>query len=144
MSAPRFRAPRFVMPDLDVAAGAPGLRLTPGGRLATVTDAASIRQGLLMLLSTRPGERVNRPTYGCHLFRLVFAPGDDTTAGLAIHYVSRAVEQWERRVEVVAVEAERPADSPWLLEVRMRYRIRATQRDDEIAVAVPLDAGGAR
>ena len=32
----------------------------------------------------RPGERVNRPRYGCHLFRLAFAPADDTTAGLAI------------------------------------------------------------
>lgn len=130
------------MPDLDPLVGAPGLRLTPGGRLASVTDAASIRQALLLLLSTRPGERVNRPTYGCHLFRLAFAPADDTTAGLAIHYVSRAVEQWEPRVEVVAVDADRPSDSPWLLEVRMRYRIRATQRDDEVAVAVPLDAGG--
>lgn len=143
MSAPRFQAPCFVMPDLDLTAGLPGLRLTPSGRLATVTDAASIRQGLLILLSTRPGERVNRPTYGCHLFRLVFAPADDTTAGLAIHYVTRAVEQWEPRIEVVTVEAERPAESPWLLEVRMRYRIRATQREEEIAVAVPLDAGGA-
>jgi len=142
VSAPRYRALCFVMPDLDAAAAAPGLRLAPGGGLATVSDGASIRQALLLLLSTRPGERVNRPAYGCHLFRLAFASADDTTAGLAIHYVQRAVETWEPRVDVLAVDADRPPDAPWLLEVRMRYRIRATQRDDEIAVAVPLDAGG--
>jgi len=108
-----------------------------------VTDAASIRQALLLLLSTRPGERVNRPDYGCHLFRLAFAPADDTTAGLAIHYVSRAVEKWEPRVTVLAVEAGVPADDPALLEVRMRYRIKATQGEDEVALAVPtLQAGG--
>lgn len=142
MSAPRYRATCFVMPYYDAQLSAPGLRLTPTGRLATVTDAASIRQALLLLLSTRPGERVNRPAYGCYLFRLAFAPSDDTTAGLAMHYVARAVEQWEPRVVVIALDADRPADAPWLLEVQMRYRVRATQHDDEITVAVPIDAGG--
>lgn len=142
MTAARYRAAAFIVPGFDDG-GLPGLRLDPRGRLATVTDAASIRQALLLLLSTRPGERVNRPSYGCHLFRLAFEPADDTTAGLAIHYVSRAVEIWEQRVTVLGVEAGVPADDPSLLEVRMRYRIKATQGEDEIAVAVPiLDAGG--
>ncbi len=142
MSVPRYRALAFAHPYLDGAGGLAGLRVGPGGRLATVTDAASVRQGLLLLLSTRPGERVNRPRYGCHLFRLAFAPADDTTAGLAIYYVARAVEQWEPRVEVLSLDAERPADSPHVLEVRMRYRVRATQHEDEVSVAVPVDAGG--
>lgn len=139
MSAPRYRSVFFAHPYLD-GAGLAGLRLGPGGRLATVTDAAAIRQSLLLLLSTRPGERVNRPQYGCHLFRLAFAPADDTTAGLAIHYVARAVERWEKRVDIVSLDAERPADEPFVLEVRMRYRVRATQHEDELGVAVPVEA----
>jgi len=147
VSGARYRAVAFLTPyqegpDGEAGGHPAGLRRTAGGRLATVTDAASVRQALLLLLSTRPGERVNRPAYGCHLFRLAFAPADDTTAGLAIHYVSRAVEQWERRVDVLAVEADRSAEEPWLLEVRLRYRVRATQDDDELTVAVPVDAGG--
>lgn len=142
MSDARFRAPAFVVPGFDDG-GVPGLRLDPRGRLATVTDAASVRQALLLLLSTRPGERVNRSAYGCHLFRLAFEPADDTTAGLAIHYVSRAVETWEPRVTVLGIEAGVPEDDPSVLEVRMRYRIKATQGTDEVAVAVPiLDVGG--
>jgi uncharacterized protein len=141
VTAPRYRAVLFAHPYLDVT-GLAGMQLGPGGRLATVTDAAAIRQALLLLLSTRPGERVNRPQYGCHLFRLVFAPADNTTAGLAIHYVARAVERWEKRVEIVSLDAERPADEPHLLEVTMRYRVRATQHEDELGVAVPLDAAG--
>ena len=43
----------------------------------------SIRQAILLLFSTRPGERVMRPDYGCDIHRLVFSPNDDTTAGLA-------------------------------------------------------------
>lgn len=142
MSA-RFRAPAFVVAGFDDG-GLPGLRLDPRGRLATVTDAASVRQALLLLLSTRPGERVNRASYGCHLFRLAFEPADDTTAGLAIHYVSRAVETWEQRVTVLGIEAGVPQDDPSVLEVRMRYQIKATQGEDEIAVAVPILEPGAR
>lgn len=138
----RYRAPAFLVPGLDDD-GPPGLRLDPQRRLATVTDAASVRQALLLLLSTRPGERVNRASYGCHLFRLAFEPADDTTAGLAIHYVTRAVETWEKRVTVLGIDAGVPEDDPSVLEVRMRYRIKATQGEDEVAVAVPiLDAGG--
>jgi phage baseplate assembly protein W len=144
MSAPRYRAIYFAHPDLDVVTGPPGLRLTAAGRLATVTDAASIRQALLLLLSTRPGERVNRPSYGCHLFRLAFAPADDTSAGLAIHYVARAVERFEKRVVILALDAGRAEQEPAILEVRMRYRIKATQHTDDITVAVPADSSGAR
>lgn len=141
MSGHRYRAVYFAHPDLDVEGGAPGLRLTPAGRLATVTDAASIRQALLLLISTRPGERVNRPAYGCHLFRLAFAPADDTSAGLAIHYVARAVERFEKRVEILSLDAARAAEEPSVLEVRMHYRIRATRHTDDLTVAMPVDAG---
>lgn len=144
MTAPRFRAVAFVHPDFDAATGAPGLRISPGGRLATVAGDASVRQALMLLLSTRPGERVNRPDYGCHLFRLAFAPADDTTAGLAIHYVARAVERWEPRVAIVSIDAERAVDDASLLEVRMRYRVRATQYDDDVSIVVPVENRGVR
>jgi len=143
MSAPRYKSVAFIHPDFDATAGIPGLRLTPSGRLAAVTDAASVRQALLLLLSTRPGERVNRPTYGCHLYRLVFAPADDTTAGLAIHYVARAVEQWERRITVLSLDASRSQDESEVLEVRLKYRVRTTQLEDEITIALPVESGGA-
>lgn len=137
MSRTRYRALLLRVPGLE-GVDAVGLATDGAGRLATVAEAASVRQALLLLLATRPGERVNRPDYGCHLWRMAFAPNDDTTAGLAMHYVSRAVEQWERRVDVLGVDAGPDPGDPGLLEVTLRYRIRATQTDDELVVAVPL------
>jgi len=61
----------------------------------------SVRQAILLLLSTVPGERIMRPEYGCLIHQLVFSPNDATTAGLAIHYVQRALDLWEPRVDVV-------------------------------------------
>ncbi|MFI7742508.1 GPW/gp25 family protein [Kocuria rhizosphaericola] len=142
MNAPRYRAVAFRHPDFDVGGGPPGLQLGPDGRLAMVTDTAAVRQAVVLLLSTRPGERVNRPDYGCHLFRLAFAPADDTTAGLAIHYVARAIERWEDRIAVVSLDAAPSAEEPAVLEVSLRYRLRATHDEDEIVVAVPVETRG--
>ena len=109
--------------------------------LATVEDDDAIRQALLLLVSTRPGERVMRPEYGCDLHKLLFAPNDDTTAGLAIHYVRQAVERWEPRVDVVGVDAAPVAEQGQMLEVVLDYRVRATRRLGRLVVPVPVSDG---
>jgi phage baseplate assembly protein W len=100
-----------------------------------------VRQSLLLLLTTVPGERVMRPTYGCHLHRLVFWPNDDTTAGLAIHYVRDAVERFELRAQIVGVDASRNPDLPERLDLVLAYRVRPTGQLDELAVSIDLQAG---
>src|SRR6476619_6728034 len=94
----------FVHPDFDAYASV-GLIASGTGRLETVNGSELIRQSLLLLLSTYPGERVMRPDYGCELLTLAFARNDDTTAGLAIHYVRQAVERFEPRVRIIRVDA---------------------------------------
>lgn len=135
------RAWRFFLPDLDASEPESGLRITPTGGIAMVEGDDSIRQALLLLLSTVPGERVMRPDYGCDLQRLVFSPVDDTAAGLAVHYVRQAVERWERRVDVVQLDASRNHAEPGRLDVLLQYRIRATRRTDEIGFALDLTGG---
>jgi phage baseplate assembly protein W len=108
-----------------------------------VGEDASIRQAILLLLTTMPGERVMRPEYGCELFTLVFSPNDETTAGLAIHYVRRALARWEPRIEIVRLDASRDPAEPGLLNVDLEYRVRATQRHGVVVISVDL-TGGAR
>lgn len=143
MSVPRFRAWRFLHPDLDVPEMVAGLQVSARGRVEMVEGDDSIRQAVLLLLSTIPGERVMRPDYGCDLYRLVFSPNDDTTAGLAIHYVRRALERWEPRVEIVRLDAGRNDERPELLEVMLEYRVRATQRVQAVTFSVDLAGEGA-
>jgi len=81
-----------------------------------------------------------RPHYGCHLHRLVFSPNDDTTAGIAIHYVRQAIERWEPRIEVIHLDAARSEDngSSGLLEITLEYRVRATLQTERLAYAFDL------
>jgi len=101
----------------------------------------SVRQAILLLLSTIPGERVMRPDYGCHLHRLVFSPNDETTAGLAIHYVRQALDLWEPRIDVLRLDAERNAEDPEQLTISLEYRVRATQQTDITTFSFNLSGG---
>ena len=117
-----------------------GLTVTTKGSVSTVEGDECVRQALMMLLSTAPGERLLRPDYGCDLHRLVFAPNDQTTAGLAIHYVRQAVQRWEPRVEIVALDAEANPDDPAILDIRLTYRVRASL--SVATLTIPLDLSG--
>lgn len=155
LSGWRFDVPQLDQPDLPI-----GLQANPSGGIDTVNDDAAIRQSLLLLLSTRPGERVMRPTYGCDLDRLVFSPNDDTTAGLGMHLVQQAVSRWEPRIEVLRVDAGRVelsalaqaadadtasdglTDYSSQLAIVLDYRVRVTGRTGQVVIQLDLASGG--
>ncbi len=141
MNQPRYRAWRFVHSNLDRPDTLAGLRLSPRGGIALVDTHESVRQAILLLLSTIPGERVMRPNYGCHLYRLVFSPNDETTAGLAIHYVRQAIALWEPRIEVLGLDAERNDETPEELLISLDYRVKATQQLDTTTFSFNLVEG---
>jgi phage baseplate assembly protein W len=138
-----YRSWRFAhLPFGAPSATGSGLRVGPTGAVEMVEDEAAIRQAILMLLSTTPGERIMRPDYGCRIHWLVFAPNDDTTAGLAVHYVTQALRRWEPRILLLRVDARRDPYNEGLLTVTLEYRVKSTQELNELIYPFRLDAGG--
>jgi len=109
-----------------------GLSVSPYGGIKMVDEDLSIKQSIMMILSMVPGERVMRPDYGCELYKIVFSPNDETTAGLAIHYIKKALSKWEKRIYVVDIDASPSAAHGEILEITMTYRIKSTQSDDQV------------
>lgn len=141
MSAPH-RALRFAgVNDVADSSGwsAVGLGATATGGLAMVDGDASIRQAILLLLATRPGERLMRPAYGSQLHRLVFAPNDQTTAGLAIHYVREALERWEPRIDILDIDAAADPAMASRLVIELRYLVRASLATEIVHYRFDLD-----
>lgn len=138
---PRYRAFRFLYPGLDAAEDAAGLRFAASGGIEMVQYNESIRQALLLLFSTRPGERVMRPDYGCDIHRLVFSPNDDTTAGLAIYYVQRAIDRWEPRIDVLRLDAGRDPQQAERLNILLQYRVRVTRHSELLTFSLNLVEG---
>lgn len=140
MSIGPDRAWRFLHPDIDATEVSAGIQVSAQGAISTVSGSAAVRQAILLLISTIPGERVKRPEYGCHLHRLVFAPNDDTTAGLAIHYVRQAIERWEPRAQILQLDAGPHPDHPDVLEITLEFRVRPGGAVEQLDMS--LDLGG--
>lgn len=76
------------------AAAAFPYALDGAGRTACAQDDDAVRQMLEQILFVTPGERVNRPDFGCHLQGLTFAARTNelTTAVQAL--VEGALRKW--------------------------------------------------
>jgi phage baseplate assembly protein W len=134
----RYQAWKFIHPDLEAHEEFAGLTIAPTGGIEMVAERDSVRQAILLLLSTIPGERVMRPDYGCELYRLIFSPNDDTTAGLAIHYVQKAIKRWEPRAKIEFLDASPNAQDRARLDILLEYRLVATQALDTLSFSVNL------
>ncbi len=84
-----------------------------------------INESVRILLGTQFGERVMRPTFGCNLKSLVFAPNNSSTAALARHYVQDGLKQWEPRINVQNVNVTSDNTGGVLL-IEVSYSIKAT------------------
>jgi uncharacterized protein len=87
----------------------------PTGAIALSSGLTNIQQSIWIILGTQYGERVMRPTFGCNLKSLVFAPNNQQTAALAQQYVRDGLQQWEPRITVQSVTVTNSVSDPQLL-----------------------------
>lgn len=83
----------------------------------------NIRQCIFIILGTAPGERINRPDFGCRIHDLMFSPNNPMTAACAEVYCEEAIYKYEPRVSKVECRAGPNADEPNRLDVRIEYVI---------------------
>lgn len=111
----------------------------PSARIAVAEYEESVRQSILIILSTAKGERVMRPTFGCGLSELVFAVNNGTTQALAKLEVYEALETWEPRIEVLSVETSSGGDRGEQLLIFIDYRVRTTDTRFNLVYPFYLD-----
>lgn len=96
-----------------------------------------VTESIRIILGTRHGERAMRPTFGCELGSLLFAPNTAGTAALARYYVEDALRRWEPRIELLDVTVTNdPAEGKLLVD--LTYRLRATQEVRTLAYDLNL------
>ena len=75
------------------------------GRTAATGYDDHVRDMIVQLLFTNPGERVNRPDFGSGLRQLVFAPNSPELAAALQYTVQAALQRWLGDViQVLALE----------------------------------------
>ena len=107
------------------------------GRTAETDEVDHIRDLIHQVLFTNPGERVNRPDFGCGLKQMVFMPNSDALAAATQLLVQGSLQRWlgtviqVERVEVLA------QDERLLVTVIYSKRSTGERRQDLFTAAGP-------
>lgn len=98
--------------------------------------AAHVEQLMKQVLFTSPGERINRPEFGCGLRRMIFAPLSEVTESLVRITVFEALERWLG--DLISVEDVAVSASNETLEIGIAYALRARQERRYLNLEVTL------
>jgi len=96
------------------------------GGVVMASDEDDIEQSLKILLSTRLGERIMLPDYGCNLEDLLFSPMDLTLKTFVRDQVQTAILYHEPRIDPIKVDFSESNDLEGELLILVEYIIRAT------------------
>lgn len=96
------------------------------GRTAEANDNDHIRQMIEQVLFTAPGERVNRPDFGCGLLQMVFAPNSNELAAATQFLVQGALQQ--ALGDVIDLTNVTVAANDSQLTVTVQYTVRTSQQ----------------
>jgi uncharacterized protein len=99
------------------------------GRTATTSTDEHIRDMVEQVLFTNPGERVNRPGFGCGLLQLVFAPNSPELATATQFLIQGSLQQWLG--ELIQVDSVDVQSEDSTLRVTIVYTVRRTQQQEK-------------
>jgi uncharacterized protein len=96
------------------------------GRTAGAGNDGWIRGLIEQVLFTSPGERVMRPTFGCGLAQMVFAPNSDALASATQLTVQGSLQQWLG--DLIQVQGVQVQADDAVLTVTVSYVVRKSQQ----------------
>ena len=99
------------------------------GRTADADSNDHIRDLVEQVLFTMPGERVNRPTFGCGLLQMVFGPNSSEIATATQFVVQSALQQWLG--DIIQVNAVDIQSEDSTLSVKVVYTVRRTLQQQQ-------------
>ena len=89
-------------------------------------DEDDIKSSLEILLSTRLGERILVPGYGCNLDELMFKPLNLTLKTYVIDLIKTAILYHEPRIDAKTISIDQTNELEGELLINIEYVIRAT------------------
>jgi hypothetical protein len=110
------------------------------GALAWPELAQSVREGIRVILCTRPAEQLMRPEFGGGLDRLLHQPNTVATRRQMRDLVQESLARWERRILLDAVEVWEVSNQPSHVRVEIAYRLARTGAPGAMNVTVELEA----
>jgi phage baseplate assembly protein W len=102
------------------------LQVDRRGGIALAHDETDVDQAIQLILGTAPGERPMRPEFGCGVHDFVFDTIDAGTVARMETEIRGALDRWEPRIEVSALDFDLDGVDRGELLINIAYRLRAT------------------
>jgi phage baseplate assembly protein W len=96
------------------------------GEVELLSGEADIESSLEILLSTKLGERVMQPSFGCQLDELQFKPLNRTTVTYISDLIETAILYHEPRITVEKIKMEEAPGQLGIILIQLDYIIRST------------------
>ena len=97
-----------------------------GKNVQMLSDVEDIESSLEILLSTRPGERVLNPSYGCNMDRLVFENLDTSLKTFMADLIKMAILYHEPRITVEKIDLSASDELAGIVLIEIDYFVRTT------------------
>jgi phage baseplate assembly protein W len=85
-----------------------------------------INRSLQILLTTRQGERVMQPKYGCNMDEMVFEALSTTTKSIIKDKIKTAILYFEPRIDVTTISMNTTSELEGEILIEIEYIVRAT------------------
>ena len=109
------------------------------GRLNYPSLEESVRQSIQVILRTRPGEQLMRPTFGAGLERFLHEQNTITTRRRIRDLVAESLERWEPRATVTRIEVAESPEQPSRVRVEIAYQLRRTGAAQRLGLTLELE-----
>jgi phage baseplate assembly protein W len=96
------------------------------GTVEMLTDEVDIESSLHILFTTRLGERIMLPNYGCDLQNVVFEAVNLTLKTYIRDLIETAILYFEPRITLNSTEVDSSDDNEGLLLIKLNYTVRTT------------------
>jgi phage baseplate assembly protein W len=106
-----------------------------------VSEAPDIQQSLTILLSTRPGERLMHPTFGCSIHDMIFESINESTSTEIKDRIQRAILFFEPRISVDNIFVDAEEEKSGTLRILLEYTIRTTNARSNLVYPFYLKEG---
>lgn len=103
----------------------------------SVTLVQQTRSNFKNLIKTKKGERLNKPTFGCDLWSIMFDNATEDLYQAARDAVISAVDAWLPYLEIRNFEVKQDKNNPNVLNIKCTYVFRSNQNiTEQVSIAV--------
>lgn len=113
-------------------------RIGSDGRMAWSSGPDNIREAMMVILMTQPGERIMLPDFGGKLRNFLFEPNTVATRRLLQDDIQKALQIWEPRITVQSISVDVDGNDARAAIATIQYQLVATQTTGEVSVRVQL------